>query len=191
MTTQIHIPRYQVIRFHHGSPEFRLLCKLFQFSLLMLPSVTVAVHQIYQVYVSFHGKTTSILNHFKSPCRSKRLIVIVSSLVVNLVPPPPPKAHQNSHEEYTEKFPCIVQSTQSAQRVKCNVCLLDFSVTHGGMYDTEWHMNSKFEVNYSMSRHLSQHDQETHWWQVAHTFSCNTQKQQKLHLLLLATFCLL
>ena len=85
MTTQIHIPRYQVIRFHHGSPEFRLLCKLFQFALLMLPSVTVAVHQIYQVYVPLHGKTTSILNHFKSPWRSKRLIVIVSSLVVNLV----------------------------------------------------------------------------------------------------------
>ena len=165
-----------MIRFHHGSPEFRLLCKLFQFSLLMLPSVTVAVHQIYKVYVSLHGKTTSILNHFKSPCWSKRLIVIVSPLVVNLVKKKK-KAHQTSHEEYTEKFPCIVQSTQSTQDVKCNVCLLDFSVTHGGMYDIEWHMNSKFEVNYSMSRHLSQHDQETHWWQVAHTFSCNTQKQ--------------
>ena len=125
MTTQIHIPRYQVIRFHHGSPEFRLLCKLFQFSLLMLPSVTVAVHQIYQVYVSLHGKTTSILNHFKSPCRSKRLIVIVSSLVVNLV------QKKKKKKKSTPKFPRRIHGkvsmhcTINAERPACEVqCLL-------------------------------------------------------------------
>ena len=44
--------------------------------------------------------------------------------------------------------------------------------------------------NYFCPRHLSQHDQETHGWQVACMFSCNTQKQQKLHSLLLAPFSL-
>ena len=44
--------------------------------------------------------------------------------------------------------------------------------------------------NYFCFRHLSQHDQEMHGWQVACMFSCDTQKQQKLHSLLLAPFSL-
>ena len=49
--------------------------------------------------------------------------------------------HQNFREEYyTEKFLCVVRSTQSAKHVKCSACFFsswDFSVAHGGMYDVE------------------------------------------------------
>ena len=60
-------------------------------------------------------------------------------------------AHQNFWEEYyTEKFLCIVRSTQSAKHVKCSACFYnswDFSVAHGGMYDVEQRANSKRHIN--------------------------------------------
>ena len=71
-----------------------------------------------------------------------------SSRVVSLVKK---TAHQSFLADcYTEKFMCIVHSTQSAKHVKSSACFFsswDFSVTHGGMYDVKQHVNSKRHIN--------------------------------------------
>ena len=58
--------------------------------------------------------------------------------------------HQNFREEYyTEKFLCVVRSTQ-IKHVKCSACFFsswDFSVAHGGMYDVEQRVNLKHHIN--------------------------------------------
>ena len=96
-------------------------------------------------YASLPGETTSVFNHFKSPCWSKKLKA--SSQVMNLAKNP----HQNFWEEhYTERFLCIVRSTQSAQHVKCSTCFFrfwDIPVTHGGMYNVKQCMHSKRHFN--------------------------------------------
>ena len=97
-------------------------------------------------YASLHGKTTSIFNHFKSPCWSEKLKA--SSWVINLVQK---KAHQNFKEEYyTETFLCVVRSVRSARHVKCSTCFFsswDFSVARGGMYDIKQRVNLKCHIN--------------------------------------------
>ena len=58
---------------------------------------------------------------------------------------------QNFREEcYTEKFLCVVRSTQSAKHGKWSSCFFsswDFSVAHGGMYDIKQRVNLKCHIN--------------------------------------------
>ena len=92
-------------------------------------------------YASLPGETTSISNHFKSPCRSE--LPGDESRQKN--------THQNFREEYyTAKFLCIVRSTQSAKHVKRNTSFFsswDLSVAHDGMCDVEQRVNSKRHIN--------------------------------------------
>ena len=56
-------------------------------------------------YTPLPGETTSVFNHFKSPCWSKKLKA--SSRMINLVHTK--NAHQNFQEEcYTEQFLCVI-----------------------------------------------------------------------------------
>ena len=106
-----------------------------------------SVRFISHSYASLPGETTSVFNHFKSPCWSEKLKA--SFRVMNLVNNK--NALQNFREEYyTEKFLCVVRSTRSAKHVKRSACFFsswDFSVTHGGMYDIEQRVNSKRHIN--------------------------------------------
>ena len=49
---------------------------------------------------------------------------------------------QKFRDEYGEKFPCITNSTLSVHHARCKVCLLDFTVSHGGMGDVLRHVKS-------------------------------------------------
>ena len=108
----------------------RLRLCLFHLVVLVVPQpISICVlnqltrHSVWfnsRSFASLPGETTSIFNHFKLPCWSKKLKV--SSWVINLI--------QKMHTELsrknisTEKFLCIVQSTHSTQHVKYSACFL-------------------------------------------------------------------
>ena len=71
-------------------------------------------------YTSLPGKMTSIFNHSKLPCHSEKLKA--SSWVINFIKKPHTKLPGKN--VVTEKFLCIVRSTQSTQHVKCSACFL-------------------------------------------------------------------
>ena len=105
-----------------AAPAAGYMCAIFVSVVLVVPQ-PIGVHVLNQLtnrsvlfsshsVASLPGETTSIFNRFKSPC----------SQVINLVK----KLHTklSGKNISTEKFLCIVWSTQNAQHVKCSACFL-------------------------------------------------------------------
>ena len=123
-------------------------------------------------YVS--GKTTSVFNHFKSQCQSKKLKA--SSWVINLV--------KKQHTELsgmnisTERFLCIVWSVQSAQHVKCSTCFL-------GLFCCPWQnvwrwTMCQLEASHEQRKSYRQHTEDFPfyglWDAVFIAFGCNLSR---------------
>lgn len=66
---------------------------------------------------------------------------------------------QKFRKEYHEKFSFITRSTQSDSHAFCTICRVNFSVSHGGMYDVKKHIatdshtskNRALEQNHTIS----------------------------------------
>ena len=94
-------------------------------------------------------------------------------------------AHQHFREEhYTEKFLCVVWSTQSAKHVKCSACFFsswDFSVAHSGMYNVEQRVNSKHQIN--KGKAIGSMLKISHYflWVVRHTAFWRNSSEDAFH----------
>ncbi len=58
--------------------------------------------------------------------------------------PPAKKAHvtQRFKSDYSVRFPVITKSNVSEGHAYCNMCMCDFSVSHGGIVDVKKHVNT-------------------------------------------------
>ena len=125
------------------------VCDFFVSVVLVVPQ-PVSIHVLNQLtscsvqlnslsYASRPGETTSVFSHFNSPCQSEKLKA--SSWVINLVK----KTHQTFWEECLQKNVCALYDQRRVpSMLSAASTSWDFSVTHGGMYSSEWRVSWKF-----------------------------------------------